>query len=226
MKVNGNYDDFKKRKAEHEKARRQRLKNSISKLTVSKQNQVLRYNRLKCRERVKKCRTKKKQSSVPSQMINSNKTINDSNERNGSKSQHTSIQFSHSFKTYGALAKAVTKTRKTLPSSPTKRTAVIAKLVYSLDDKNQLMIFSNKTTMKRGGNSGLSPELIEKIQLFYQRDDVSRMSPNVKDIRNFVDPITGLKELKQTRHLIITLKQAYELFDKESSGELDYCFYP
>lgn len=174
---------------------------------------------MKCRERVEKCRAKKKQSSESQMFNDSSEAIGDSIEQDTSKSQHTSIQFSHSFKTYGALAKAVTKTRKTLPKSPSKKTAVIAKLVYSLDEKNQLIIFNNKTTMKRGGNKGVSAELVDKIELFYQRDDVSRMSPNVKDTRNFVDPKTSQKELKQIRHLVVTLKQAYDLFDKENSGE-------
>lgn len=220
LKASGNFEAFKKKKAEHEKARRQRLKESVAKLTVCKQSQVLRTNRIKCRERVRKCRAKKKEVAGLNQIINSAEVVNGGSD-NGfvSKSQHTSIQFSHSFKTYGALAKAVTKTRKTLPSSPSKKAAVIAKLMYSLDEKNQLVIFNNKPTMKRGGNKGLSAELTDKIQLFYQRDDVSRMSPNLKDTRYFVDPRTGRKELQQIRHLVVTLKQAYDLFGKENSGK-------
>lgn len=221
LKINGNFEAFKKKKAEHEKARRQRLKNSVAKLTVSKQNQLLRNSRLKCRERVRKCRAKKKGSTDSSHsIIHPNEVTDDTNDKNVMKSMHTPLQFHHSYKTYSALAKAATKTRKTLPASPTKRTAVIAKLVYSLDEANQLVIFNNRTIMKRGGNKGLSADLIEKIQLFYQRDDISRTSPNVKDTRYFVNSVTGKRELQQIRHLLVTLKQAYDLFGKENSGNL------
>lgn len=54
------------------------------------------------------------------------------------------------------------------------------------------------------------------FKAFYERDDVSRMSPNVKHCKKFEDPSTGTKEFKQIRFLMYTLSDVYEMFKKQA----------
>lgn len=358
LKINGYYDAFKKKRAEDEKARRQRLKNSVATLSYREREQALSENRLKNRERAKKFRVRKKiasetpknsellhsscesskieflsenssnynelaaietpkhteprnitlseydfkcsdriasesteniekqnDTSCESSKINAlsehglkcrdeanseqskdmkqqifsscefpkikvlsesllkckrSKKITESKKKVYSscessevdltqsssevdlaQSSSTSLHFEHSYKTYSDLAKAVAKTQRTLPSSPSKRNAVIATLFYSLDEKIQQEIIRKKTTLKKVGKKGISTTLFEQIQSFYERDDISRMSQNVEDLISFVNPNTGRTEIKHIRNLVGTLKQAYELFMSENKGE---CF--
>ncbi|KAJ6640217.1 hypothetical protein Bhyg_12967, partial [Pseudolycoriella hygida] len=60
----------------------------------------------------------------------------------------------------------------------------------------------------------VSSSVIETVQAFYERDDISRISPNVKDYRKFVNSQTGEKEYKQMRFLTYKLSDVYELFIK------------
>lgn len=134
------------------------------------------------------------------------------------KSKHTKINFKHSFKTDQELDEAVAKVEKSLPTSPSKRKAVIAKLFYSLDEKSQREIYQNTTTIKRTGHKRISKTLIQEIHKFYQRDDISRLSSNADVLFNFINPSNGHRELLRIRHLMYTLKLAYSIFMKENAG--------
>lgn len=250
LKLTGNYSAFKQKRAEYEKARRQRLKESLAQLSDSQRMQALRHGRLKSLARVQKYREKKKyvsdtteretfvtplitkqpnpsrckkneeeSSSSPKHTEQSANSSCKILETYSPKSSNTKINFEHSYNTIGALAKAVLKAKKALPSSPSKRKAVIAKLLYSLDEKSQKEIFQNKAAIRRTGHKRIGPNLIQEIHKFYERDDISRMSTNVDDLTNFIDPITGEEQLIQLRYLVYTLKQAYDLFMKENKGE-------
>lgn len=263
MKSTGNFNAFKQKKAEYEKARRQRLKESLSQLTDSQRTQALRQDRMKSLARVQKYREKKRQASdtqiemeqrISSTCVkvedisdastdnilsgasscdigkneeedyaSSEQCISSSCSPSGlytPKSSCTKLNFEHSFKSDGELDEAVAKVEKALPSSPSKRKAVIAKLFYELDAKSQREIVQNMATIKRTGHKRIAPELIKKIQKFYERDDISRKSANGDDLINFVNPSTGQRESVRIRHLVYTLKQAYALFIKENTGWL------
>lgn len=131
-----------------------------------------------------------------------------------------SVNFPHSYKTKSALGKAVAKAERALPSSPSKRKAVVAKLLRTFDATTQQDILgSGMSEKKKTGNKGLSSSLLKDIQLFYERDEISRVSPNVKDARKFVNDITGEKEVKQIRHLMYKLSEVYNMFVDEYKGE-------
>ncbi|KAJ6646078.1 hypothetical protein Bhyg_01288 [Pseudolycoriella hygida] len=241
LKLTGNYEAFKQKRAEYEKARRQRLKESLALLSASERTQVLRHGRLQSLARVQKWREKKRQASDPleikSEPVNPSKCENDFNFQNeidtsvlapceaaqtySPKSSNTNLNFEHSFSTHEALLKAVTKARQALPTALSERKAVIAKLLYSLDEISQKEIFLNKATVKRTrtGHKRISPSMIQKIHKFYERDDISRMSTNVEDFTNFVNPTTGEEQLIRLRYLVYTLKQAYDLFMNEHSAK-------
>lgn len=225
IKLNCKYDDFKKKRAELEKLRRQRLKYSLAKLPERKRNKLVAEDRLKSRERVKKCREKKREAELHAgvaQDIEPSKSISSASIKPEALklSSGTSVRFQNSYRTEGALVKAASKVRKMIPSSPSKKKAVIAKLFYSLNDDDQKEIIQNKTSLNKGGAKGIDSTLKQQILEFYEKDDVSRMSPNVKDTKYFRNPTTGEKELKQKRHMIVTLQEAYDAFKEDNSGEV------
>lgn len=255
LKLTGNYNAFKQKRAEYERARRQRLKENLAKLSDRQRMHALRHSRLKSLARVQKYREKKKLASDTSErevfdkplstkkpnISSHNNTEQNSNSLSNTeqtipvtnkvpeiytpKSLRTILHFEHSYNTYGTLAKAVTKAKQSLPSSPSKRKAVIAKLFYELDEKSKKEIFFNKATSRRTGHKRIGPSLIQEIRKFYERDDISRLSTNIDDLTNFIDPVTGDEQLLQLRYLVYTLKQAYDLFMKENAGEcFDYQF--
>lgn len=187
----------------------------MTKMTESKRTQVVTETRLKCRERVRKFREKKKQQPGNIELQSS---VNEKPEKQKSY-QHRSVHLKTSYKTDSALAKATTKLRKVLPSSPSKQKAVIAKLLHSFNDDVRDEIILNKTILKKGGEQSIDSDLFEEITRFYERDDISRMSPNTKDSRYYRNSKTGEKELKQKRYLVVTLKQAYDRFLIEHAGE-------
>lgn len=125
MKSKGTYDAFKKKKAELEKARRARQKQSLNELTKTKREQLIVENRIKCRERVELCRKRKKQ---PLAEINepststciTNLTIPTSLTSPLTLSTSLTSNVRNTYKTKSAAYKAVSKTKKSLPSSPTK----------------------------------------------------------------------------------------------------------
>lgn len=129
-----------------------------------------------------------------------------------------SIDFPHSYKTQSALSKAVAKTRKTLPSSPSKRKAVLARLLRSFSEEDQRDIIGNTKSKGIKTNKGLSSTLVKEIRLFYERDDISRISPNVKDLRKFENPDTGEMEAKQIRYLSYKLSEVYLQFLDDVKG--------
>ncbi len=105
-----------------------------------------------------------------------------------------------SYRTKSAARKATTKTRKSLPLSSSKRNHILHRIVHSLDSTDQ-EIFNKKPVEKRNNGKGLNSELIVAVHKFYEDDEISHMSPNVKDCRFSKNPSTGEKEIVQIRHL-------------------------
>lgn len=114
------------------------------------------------------------------------------------------------YKTTSALSKAVAKVKRALPSSSEKKKAVVKKLLGSFDMKDHQDIVN--VAPKTKSSKGLKSEVIDSVKSFYERDDISRISPNMRDCRKFKDPITGTKELKQIRYLMYKLSDAHKLF--------------
>lgn len=207
----------KKRRAQLEKARRLRQKEAIAKMTESKRKLLIEEERMKNRKRVQKCRQTKKDGLPPEN--NAQAEAGNTQSHSSETQTKRSFNFPNSYKTLSAIQKAYSKTNKTLPSSPTKRKVIVAKLVSSFDDKDRQDIFGNSKSATNKRETGLSPALVSAIQNFYERDDISRMSPNVKDVKYFRNPDTGQKELRQIRHLIFNLSEIYKKFVEEYKRE-------
>lgn len=69
----------------------------------------------------------------------------------------------------------------------------------------------NKSTRK----SERFDKLVKDISEFYERDHVSRMSPKMRDVKKYTNNQTGTMELMPTRHMIMTVREAYALFIEE-----------
>lgn len=128
----------------------------------------------------------------------------------------STIAFKNSYRTDGALRKAVGKAKRALPDSPSKQKAVLAKMFQSLTTEDKEDVVNNTAVVQPTKHyRRLSAELIDAVRQFYQRDDISRPSPNVKDCKRFVNEDTGEKEYRQVRHLMYKLSEAHALFVEE-----------
>ncbi len=225
LRLNGKYEEYKQKKAVSEKLRRQRVKESLNKMTKSKAKKFIDTARLKCLDRVRKHREKAKQMNSLSERISCGPSkLTSSTPSSARKDQHHQRSVQSHYNTDSALAKATTKFRKGLPKSLGKQMAVIEKFFDSLDDEKRQQILFKKKTMNKGGKKGIGKELSDRITQFYERDDVSRISPNTKDARFYRNASTGEKELRQKRYMILTLQQAYDKFLIENAGEPSVSF--
>lgn len=101
------------------------------------------------------------------------------------------------------MSKAAAKLRRALPSTSEKKVAATRKFLrcFNETEYQQIVCVEKKPTSTRG----IKLDVINSVKSFYQRDDISRISPNMRDCRKF-------KELKQIRYLIYRLSDVYSLF--------------
>lgn len=99
---------------------------------------------------------------------------------------------------------AVQKVKKALPTSLDKKVAVFTNIFHSFDETIQIRIVQNRTVRKTLSNA-ISAELVNELKDFYERDDISRMSPDVKGCRKFLNTVTGQQEVKPIRHMMYRL---------------------
>lgn len=200
LKKNGKYEDYKKRKAMELKIRRKEKLKKEKDLPKKNQEDIIKARRLAGRDRVRKHREQKK--------------INEKTHSNVSPTQKLSITLktvlTRGYRSSATLGKAVSKVQRALPTSPKKKQAVLAKLISTMPTDSQGELISS-TSLNRKKVSFSDSELIESIQDFYYRDDISRTSPNVKDVKTY-KTATGESVNKSIRHMLYTIKEAYALF--------------
>lgn len=102
------------------------------------------------------------------------------------------------------FGKAVSRIKKSLPSSPRKKQAVVEKLASDFGIINP----STKPEKK----NGLSKDVTECVKAFYYRDDISRQLPGKKDVKSIKNLETNKRVLLQKRLLMYNLKDAFNLF--------------
>ena len=106
-----------------------------------------------------------------------------------------------SVQTKGKLLK---KVQKSLPKDPAQRHEALATLLNGS--------FNKETTLPLNSvnNPALTEVEISRPSPNVSEDEISRQSPNVRD---FVSVIENGKKIKiQVRHLLLTMKEAYQLF--------------
>ncbi|XP_046662375.1 uncharacterized protein LOC124358190 [Homalodisca vitripennis] len=115
-----------------------------------------------------------------------------------------------------SLGKAVVRAKKFLPKSPSKKLAVVRKLVYENFQLPKSDRFFIKEHVEK--KTVLSKETEEKVIAFYSSDTVSRQAPGKRDYKTVKSKVSGEKEKLQIRHMVMTVKEAYALFVEENPG--------
>lgn len=157
-------------------------------MTEAKRDQFLCEARIKCRKRVEKHREMRKVS----------------------KSQPREV--SSSYRTKSTLRISAIKMRKSLPLARNNKIEVINYVIHGFDKEEQKAILCKRWETKKSNGKNISPDVVQAVENFYQKDDISRMSPNVKDCRLILNKLTGKKETTQIRHLVYNMSEVYALF--------------
>ncbi len=201
LKTSGNFVVFKQKNAENARKRRNELKNGVEKLPKKDRESIKRKNREYSRRKQNEYRQRKKEAKGIASTSTDVGTM-------------LSVSKNESYKTPSALNKAVAKLKRAAPKTLQKKKDAVAKFLKTFDPEDvQEMVGSSLN--KRKGTRNISPSLVSEVTAFYERDDISRMSPNVKHCKKFDDPTTGTKEFKQIRFLMYTLSDVYEKFKKQ-----------
>lgn len=204
LKANGQFDEFKKKKNAAEKGRLDRIKNGLELLPKAVREKTKRLNRAYNRKKVAECRQRKKNAIAS--------TDPEAQLRQPTHSKQTVGPHIKTgpYKTDSAMSKAAAKLKRALPSTSEKKVAAVRKFLrcFNETEYHQIVCVEKKPTSTRE----IKPDVINLVKSFYQRDDISRISPNMRDCRKFKDPITGIKELKQIRYLMYRLSDVYSLF--------------
>lgn len=177
-----NLDEYKKKHNEEQKISRMKQKYNLNNLPAAeKKKKKDAENKKRIRERVRKCREKKSKLS----------------------------ECTTPYSTKSKLNRAVSRARKSLPSSPRRRKAVISKLAVDESIVKPKQLFKNELDKNKDNSK---PDVVDMVEKFYEQDDISRIAPGKKDV--MVIYANGEKITKQKRHLFTSLKEAHALFLK------------
>lgn len=195
LKNTEKYDGYKKRKAEKQRARRQRKKEEDDELSIAKLNEMVHARRLADRERKQRSRAKKKNEMMKAPVNEPNRSYN----------------------TNATFRKGLTKTKKSLRTSPSKKEAVLIKLLGEVQNKDpgQLEKVLNSSSSQNQSISRKNAELVADIRKVILREDISVESPKADDVKKYSTD-SGTQMLT-THHITLTLSEAYGLFVRENA---------
>lgn len=201
LKKNGKYEEYKQTKAVNRKKLRESKKEEESKLSLNVQKELLESRRIATRDRVRKHRKEKKERELE--------------ERSKGNIEEPS------YRCPNTLAKAAKKVERVLPLGTTKRSAVLTKVINDLDETEKENIIETITKSNKNSRCSIGKEIGADIREFFERDDISRVSPKIKDVKVYKNAETGIDVLLPTRHMVLTIREAYALFveDREQSGK-------
>lgn len=206
LKANGEYETYKKKKAAGERERRDGIRNGLELLPKAVRERTKRVHRAYSRKKNAEFRQRKKGLLV-------DVTNNVSPSAVPSKPEKA-------YKTASAKSKAFAKLKRSMPSTTAKQKELVSKLLRTFNDQDRLEIVEDKPVTVKPAR-GIKQSVIDMIKSFYERDDISRMSPNTKDCRKFNNPSTGCKEMRQIRYLMYKLDEVYNMFIKHvQNGKL------
>ena len=115
------------------------------------------------------------------------------------------------FKSAQSLGKAIQRAKGGLPNTPRRRSTVILKLALAAGVVSEL----KKQQAVCSKSTGVSEETKVLVTKFYSRDDISYQTPGVRDTK--VVRTSGVKETPQKQYLMMTVKEAFQLFKCENS---------
>lgn len=195
LKATNKYEEYKKKKAEETRKNYKKKVLERKKMTKEQQQIMIEKQRADTRERVMKHRYKKHFDGIS----NNSNTISERRR----------------YTTSASLGKAVSKVRKSLPVSPNKKKEILSKLINDMDDNEKYQLLDSVSSKVSRLFPAKNVELSKKIFDFYHRDDVSRASPNMKDVKRFTNETTGQAEMRSIRHMLLTVKEAHAIFLEE-----------
>lgn len=111
------------------------------------------------------------------------------------------------FSTVQQKGKLVKKTLSALPIDPAQREELLLTVLGRTVNLDGSMLYKKSHNV-----ASLSPETVNKVTRFYCDEEVSRMSPNVKDF--LAVSRDGKKVKQQVRYLQLTVKEVFEEFKK------------
>lgn len=221
LKATGHYEDYKKKKAADERDRQLRIKNGLAQLPKAVREKTKRLTRENNRKKAAVCRRRKREK-----MGLTDRNANDSQPCKPTNSTTTNHDDIKPYKTTSAVSKAVIKVKNALPSMSDKKKIVVKKLLRSFDAKDRQEIIADVAYKPKSSKSSkkLKSDVIAMVNAFYERDDISRISPNMRDCRQFKNPLTGVKETKQIRYLMYKLCDVHRLFVQHTEkGKICVC---
>lgn len=184
LKQNNKYDEHKTKQAAYMRRNRAKEKENEDNMSLKNAHAVIMQRRAATRERVRKHRENvKRQKDVPIDTQSQSSKLSD--------------VVSAGYTSRQSLGKAVRKVTNALPASPRKKKAVLTHIVSNLTevDKETLIdIFAKPKYTRRP----VSATLEKEIRKYFERDDISRVSPNTKDVKEYECPETGEKLLLST----------------------------
>lgn len=191
---------------------RAKKKNNEANMTVHELTAATEKRREADRERARKYRLVKKLKSSYGQS-------EDQSEKSGPSTLSETV--AQSYNNIQTLGKAVKKVSRALPVSPRMKRAILAHIVSNLnnEDKQTVVNVVANPIFKR--TSMTLSTLIKEIHKFFERDDISRVSPKTKDVKTYKCPETGEELSLPTRHLTLSIKEARALFmEKRKKNDL------
>lgn len=119
-----------------------------------------------------------------------------------------------SYSSVQALGKATSRVRRALPACRNRRLAVIKKLWFENYEQEDY-----PDSPEKRKSATLPNDIKSKVEDFYERDDISRLCPGMRD---FIIVRKGASKLKvQKRHLLSSISETYSLFVRENG----ICFF-
>ena len=172
--------DFKKNESKRVEACR---KNRVASMSAE---QKIEYKR-RATERKRKSRALKNQNSATSSTAtpsNSSTSVNSSTPSNSSTTTPTSTP-NNPYKRPQSFGKAVSKSLRSLPSSPNKRRCVVAGLAkrigYNFDESESEINTAARPPVSERGRPPVSDDVVASVTEFFYRPDVSYTMPGMKD---------------------------------------------
>lgn len=207
-KTASNYEEYRKKRADAMRKYRLEKNNAENRLPSDEQEQIKTERRNAVRERVQKHRTKEKEKA---------KDDDEESQKSSAQSCSLSDMLSQSYSSNKTIGKAVAKVARAFPTSPRKKRAVLAKIISNMDDteKNELVNVISPAEAKKRPYKDNFNVINGAIVQFLERDDISRASPKTRDVKSIKSPKTGIEVLMPTRHMILSLKEAFAIFIEE-----------
>ena len=200
--------DFKKNESKRVEACR---KNRVASMSAE---QKIEYKR-RATERKRKSRALKNQNSATSSTATPS---NSSTSVNSSTTTPTSTP-NNPYKRPQSFGKAVSKSLRSLPSSPNKRRCVVAGLAkrigYNFDESESEINTAAGPPVWERGRPPVSDNVVASVTEFFYRPDVSYTMPGMKDEMTVWED--GKKIKLQKYYLVLFLREAHHMYLESSA---------